>query len=68
MQKELNTIKNDIATAVELIDYDPNKSAIIGTDASLKGIDAVLTQDGKPVRFVSKAITPAEANYSGTPL
>ena len=64
MQKELNTIKNDIATAVELIHYDPNKPAIIETDASLKGIGAVLTQDGKPVHFLSKALTPAEANYT----
>ena len=29
MQKELNTIKNDITTTVELIRYDPNKPAII---------------------------------------
>ena len=64
MQKELNTIKNDIASAVELIHYDPNKPAIIETDASLKGIGAVLIQDGKPVRFLSKALTPAEANYT----
>ena len=64
MQKELNTIKNDIATAVELIHYDPNKPAIIETDASLKGIGTVLTQDSKPVCFLSKALTPSEANYT----
>ena len=33
MQKELNTIKNDIASAVKLIHDDPNKPAIIETDA-----------------------------------
>ena len=27
MQKELNTIRNDITSAVELIHYDPNKPA-----------------------------------------
>jgi len=64
MQNELNTIKNDIASAGQLIHYDPNKPAIIETDASLKGIGAVLIQDGKPVRFLSKALTPAEANYT----
>ena len=64
MQKELNTIKNDIASAMELIHYDPNKPAIIETDASLKVIGAVLTQDGKPVRFLSKALTPAEVYYT----
>ena len=64
IQKELNTIKNDITSAVELIHCDPNKPAIIKTDASLKGIGAALTQDGKPLRFLSKALTPAEANYA----
>ena len=32
MQKELDTIKEDIASAVKLIHYDPNKPAIIKTD------------------------------------
>ena len=30
----------------------------------MKVIGAVLTQDGKPVRFLSKALTPAEVNYT----
>ena len=64
MQKELDTIKNDIANAVKLIHYDPNQPAVIETDASFKGLGAVLIQDGKPVRFLSKALTPAEVNYS----
>ena len=64
MQKELDTIKNEIANAVQLTHYDPNKSVVLETDASLKGLGAVLIRDGKPVRFLSKALTPAEANYS----
>ena len=64
MQKELDTIKNDITGAVKLIHYDPNKPATIETDASLKGLGAVLIQDGRPVRFLSKSLTPAEAEYS----
>ena len=64
MHKELDTVKNDIVSAVKLIHYDPNKPAVIETDASFKGRSAVLIQDGKPVRFLSKALTPAEANYS----
>ena len=63
MQKELDTIKNEIANAVQLTHYEPNKAAVIETHASLKGLGAVLIQDGKPVRFLSKALTPAEANY-----
>lgn len=64
MQKELDTVKTNIANAVKLIHYDPNEPAFIETDASLKGLGAVLIQNGRPVRFLSKALTPAEANYS----
>ena len=64
MQKELDTITNDIANSVRFTHYEPNKSVVIETDASLKGLAAVLIEDGKPVRFLSKALTPAEANYS----
>ena len=64
MQKELDTIKNEIANAVQLTHYKPNKSAVIETDVSLKRLGAVLIQDGKPVRFLSKALTPDDANYS----
>ena len=53
MQKELDTIKNEIVNAVQLTHYDPNKSVVLETDASLKGLVAVLIQDGKPVRFLS---------------
>lgn len=56
MQKELDTIKEDIASAVKLIHYDPNKPAVIETDVSLKGLGAVLIQDGRPVCFLSKAL------------
>ena len=41
-----------------------NKPAIIEADASLKDIGAVLIQDSKPMRFLSEALTPAEAYYS----
>ena len=64
MQKELGTIKNEIVNAVQLTHYEPNKSVDIATDASLKGLGTVLIQDGKPVRFLSKAVIPAEANCS----
>ena len=64
MQKELDIIKGNIANIVKLAHYDPTKPAVIETDASQKGLGTVLVQDGKPVRFLSKALTPAEANYS----
>ena len=61
MQGELDRIKRDIANAVQ---HHPKKPAIIETDASQKGLGAVLVQGNKPVRFLSKALTTAEMNYS----
>ena len=64
MQKDMDHIKKAIATAVTLFHYDPNKPVVIETDASLKGLGAVLIQDGRPVRFLSKSLTPAESDYA----
>ena len=64
MQQEFNTVTKAIADAVQLIHFDPNKPVTIETDASLKGLGAVLIQNGKPVKFLSKSLTPAESDYS----
>lgn len=64
MQQEFEAIKRAIARDVTLTHYDPSKTIIIETDASLKGLGAVLIQDGKPVRFLSKALTSAEKDYA----
>ena len=62
MQGELDRIKRDIANAVQLVHYDPKKTAIIETDASQKGLGAVLVQGNKPVRFLR--LSTVEMNYS----
>lgn len=36
----------------------------IDTDASENSIAAVLTQHGRPVLFISRALTKADRNYS----
>ena len=64
MQKKFDVVKTAIANAVQLIHYDPQKPIIIETDASLKGLGAMLIQDSKPARFLSKALTAAEVNYA----
>ena len=64
MQLEMDTIKKSIARDITLTHYDPCKPVIIETDASLKGLGAVLIQDGRPVRFLSKALTSAERDYA----
>jgi len=64
MQKELNSLKEAISRDVMLTHFDPNKPITIETDASLKGLGAVLLQEGRPVKFLSKALTPAEQEYA----
>ena len=56
----VEAIKKEIAQAPVLKYYDPKKPTILQTDASIKGLGAVLLQDGHPVYFASKALTQAE--------
>ena len=44
--------------------FDPNVESVIQTDASQKGLGAVLLQQGQPVFDASKALTDTEKNYS----
>lgn len=64
MQVEFEAVKTAIANTVALSHFNPSKPAIIETDASLKGLGAVLIQEGKPIRFLSKSLTQTEADYS----
>ena len=61
MQKEFEEIKAALSRTVSLIHFDPNQPAMIETDASLKGLEAVLIQENKPVKFLSKSLTQAES-------
>ena len=44
--------------------YDPDKPVVVQVDASQKGLGAVLLQEGKPVAFASKALTPTQERYA----
>jgi len=46
-----------------LVYFNPKVQHTIQTDASKKGLGAVL-QDGQPVMYCSRSLTPAESNYS----
>ena len=64
MQEEFERAQQAIADATQLTHFDPKMPVVIETDASLKGLGAVLKQNGRPIRFLSKSLTPAESNYS----
>ena len=62
--QEFENVKEAIANTTKLTHFDPNKPVVIETDASLKGLGAVLIQDGKPVKYLSKSLTQTESDYS----
>ena len=57
-------IKQLITIDVTLRHYDVTCPVEIHVDASLRGLGAALVQDGKPVAFASKALTPTEQRYA----
>ena len=59
----LNALKKEISSAPVLGYYDPSKELVLQTDASTKGLGAVLLQEGKPIYFASKSLTASQKNY-----
>ena len=55
--------KEEISKNVTLPYFNPNSSTTLQTDASKKGLGAVLLQNSKPVMFTSRALTGSERNY-----
>ena len=72
-QAALDTLKKKISEAPVLSYPYFGKDFVLGTNASVQGLGAVLCQeqsDGKmhPVAFASKALSPSKKNYSRTDL
>ena len=55
--------KEEISRKITLPYFNPNSSTTLQTDASKKGLGAVLLQNSKPVMFVSRALTGSKMNY-----
>ena len=55
--------KEEISKNVTLPYFNPKCSTTLQTDASKKGLGAVLLQNSKPVMFASRALTGSERNY-----
>ncbi|RUM46313.1 MAG: hypothetical protein DSY80_02390 [Desulfocapsa sp.] len=57
-------VKDLITQAPVLSYYDVNKEVTIESDSSEVGLGAVITQDGHPIAYASRALTPTERNYA----
>ena len=62
-QTAFKLVKKEIAAAPILSFYDPKKTTVLQTDASINGLGACLLHDEKPVYFTSKALTEAQCGY-----
>ena len=55
--------KEEISRNITLPYFNPSSSTTLQTNASKKGLGAVLLQNSKPVMFMSRALTESERNY-----
>ena len=55
--------KEEISKNITLPYFNPESATTLQTDASKKGLGAVLLQNSKPVMFASRALTGSERNY-----
>ncbi|CAG4950691.1 unnamed protein product [Colias eurytheme] len=62
--KAYNKIKTSLMNAPSLRFYDPNKQVTVSVDASAFGLGACLLQEGRPVAFAARALTPAESRWA----
>lgn len=62
--KAFERLKKLLINQVELTQPDFSKKFVLTTDASNVAIGGVLTQEGKPITFISKTLNSTEQNYA----
>ena len=63
-EQSFKTLKQLAIEAPVLKFFDPNNPTKLSVDASLKGLGAVLLQEGHPITYTSKALTHTQQNYA----
>ena len=63
-EKAFKNLKSVISSVPVLRYYDLKDEVTLQCDASQYGLGAVLLQDGQPVAFASRALTPTEQRYA----
>ena len=62
-ENAFDTLKRNLSESACLAYYDPSKELVIQVDSSKHGLGAALLQDGRPIEYASRALTPSERNW-----
>lgn len=62
--KALDEIKKILTSTPVLGFYDPKKEVTLLCDASQYGLGACLMQEGKPIAYASRSLTPVQVRYA----
>ena len=63
-ERTFHTVKQTMTNASYLVYYNPDDKLTLQADNSKDVIAAMLLQQGKPIEFASRALTPAERNWA----
>ena len=60
----MKRVKAIISSSPVLTHFDEMKQLVVQCDASKDGLGAALMQEGRPLAYASRALTPSEQNYA----
>ena len=63
-ESAFDTLKRNLSESLCLAYFDASKEVVIQVDSSKHGIGAVLLQEGRPIEYASRALTPSERNWT----
>ncbi|XP_018497479.1 uncharacterized protein LOC100909341, partial [Galendromus occidentalis] len=63
-QQAFDDLKKALVSAPVLQYFDPRRTLTLSVDASLRGVGAVIMQDGKPVAYASKSLTDPQTRWA----
>ena len=62
--KAFEALKKALTSKKVIKIFDPKKEVTLTTDASERAIAVVVSQEGHPIMYLSRKLSPAECNYS----
>ncbi|KAL9961977.1 hypothetical protein ACROYT_G031026 [Oculina patagonica] len=63
-ESAFDRLKRNLSESPCLAYFDASKEIVIQVDSSTHGIGAVLLQEGRPIEYASRALTPPEINWA----